>query len=141
MRYPALQRTHAWLALTATLLLALMPSLGRLMGHAAATGAGLRTAAPHSTHAMHRMDVASDTHAAARTHGSRTSRAPATPHRGHGSVDCDYCLLVAPAPPAPLGLAGPAPLAGGMSAANRRAQLTTQRAPVPTLGSQGPPAA
>ena len=122
IRSPAFQRPMRALALAAVLLLALMPSVARLLASQAGAGAqaGWVELCTMAGLKLVKLDPA----------------APAAP--AHGG-DCDYCPLLAsltpPAAQPPLLLAAPAP----MPAPAARAGQRHPTAAVAGLGSRGPP--
>ena len=134
----------ALLALVAMLLLALLPTIGRLGGGAIACASEgtPQTASTHHDMSMHDMSgMTPDQHRAHMAMMARmASRAPAPkPAPAHDGHDCPYCPLLSGlvdaggvpwSPAAPLALA---PWA---------VRAVVQRAidaPVPALGAQGPP--
>lgn len=135
---------HRWLrqwmggvALAAMLLLAAVPTLGRLAGTDAA-GALAHAAAGHASAPAHAAGHDTGAH-----HARSGDRAPArrpVPFPHHGG-DCDYCpLLAALATPAPVAL----PPASGpvfrFAIAPPADPATRWRHPA-GLGSRGPPSA
>ncbi|WP_407907945.1 DUF2946 family protein [Lysobacter claricitrinus] len=145
---PAVARTpSAVLALVAVLLLALLPTIGRLGAGPVACADGEATPSHTMQQSMHGMsmhDMAGMTPEQHRVHmammARMAARAPA-PERApsHDSHDCPYCPLlsgltdasrVSWSPAAPLALAP-----WSVRAVVQRATA----APVPALGAQGPP--
>jgi hypothetical protein len=124
----------ARLALFAVLLLALVPTLGRL-AHAryAGFGAAPAWAALCTSRGLEAVLIPANAHAA--EHGA--GGAPSSPH---GAGDCDYCpLLAASVPVAFVRLAVP-PLAAAPALCTAR-PLPARESPHPCgLGSRGPPA-
>lgn len=84
MRHPTLHRWMLRLGLAATMLLVLVPSLGRLAGHGPASTPAPGAPTGHAMHAGH-----GEAHAPAGT----TIPAPTDDHARH--ADCDYCPLLA----------------------------------------------
>lgn len=120
---PRLRRPLHALALLAMLLLATVPTLGRLAGTASGEAGAL---------VAHRM-------AHHMPHGMAHAEAPiAPPHHQHDD-DCAYCVLLGSAVPAvPLALAFSAPALPAFAMPSGRAP--PQRAlPRGRLGSRGPP--
>lgn len=138
---PVRSRAFAWLALVAMLLLAAVPSLGRLAGGAPRPAPAMA----HETHAMPAVAHAGyDVHHAPASQPSHRTDAPhpggRTPgENGHAGHDCAYCPLLSglnatasvpwlprvPLPHAPWAV--------------RAAANPPLAAPVPALGGQGPP--
>ena len=140
MSLPRSRRPFAGLALVAMLLLALLPTAGRLAGvteHGAVHVVAAAATVDHAMHgmSMHGMHHPGAQHAAAGHSPAAPSQHPSAPRH----EDCDYCPLVAglaflavpmALPPASLDAtpALPAP------AASLRSALL-----VPGLGARGPP--
>ena len=124
---------HRWLlrlALAATMLMVLLPSMGRLAGAGPATN-------PHTVHVGSHGGHAG--HAAA---GQAGAPAPATPHPGgSGQYDCGYCpLLASLVPPAAVAPSFGTPLHDRLFALSSHAPRVAWRHPW-GLGSRGPPVA
>ncbi|HET6435033.1 MAG TPA: hypothetical protein VFG18_04940 [Xanthomonadaceae bacterium] len=141
---PVRSRAFAWLALVAMLLLAAVPSLGRLAGAQSPSAPGT---VPWS-HAMHATQAIAPAghgmhHAAAVQPGHRSdalqSPGKAPSENGHAGHDCAYCPLLsglnltASVPWLPRARLPHAPWAV------RAAANPPLAAPVPALGGQGPP--
>lgn len=135
---PVRSRAFAWLALVAMLLLAAVPSLGRLAG-------GEPLPARASVHARHAMPaIAHGMHHAAEAQLGHRRDAPhpdgKTPGKnGHAGHDCAYCPLLS-------GLNLTASVPWLLRAPLQRVPWTVRAAasrpldaPVPALGGQGPP--
>lgn len=139
-------RTVAALALVAMLLLACVPTLGRVFGAGIAPAVATAAAKPMSMSMPGMAGMSAAEHAAhmrrlaaTRADSGRATDPPADPHRGHAGRDCEYCPLLAGLsqvdgcawlPPATQQLA---PWIG------RTVASPPVEAPVPKLGSQGPP--
>ena len=141
---PAAHRRLSLLALAAMLLLALLPTTGRLAGVRMPTGCEEATSAPRLDRGMPGTDMASMTPAQHRAHmaamagGAPRPALPSTP-AGHDGHDCPYCpLLSGLHAAAALPWAPDAPPAMGPWAV-RAVVARAGDAPVPALGSQGPP--
>ncbi|WP_166636837.1 DUF2946 family protein [Cognatilysobacter terrigena] len=143
---PALRRRFALLAVTAALLLALLPTIGRLGAGTVACESGMPAshAMPAMSMSMHHMaGMTPEQHRAHMAMMARMASRDAAPARvptpAHDSHDCPYCPLLS-------GLVGAttlpwspsAPLALAPWSVRAVAQRATD-APVPALGGQGPP--
>jgi len=137
-----LHRRMAGLALLAILLLALVPTLGRLaqarasVGEAAPSWAAMCTARGLESI---RLPVAAHdlAHDPAHDAGAATGEAPAAPHGAAG--DCDYCPLLAAAIPVTVATHSIPPAALPPALCTFRA-LPARAQPHPCgLGSRGPP--
>lgn len=129
----------ARLALFAILLLALVPTLGRL-AQARATGADATPSWAElcTVRGLERVALLPAAHGNA--HGSlqATGEAPVPPH-GAGGADCDYCPLLAMAVPAAIAPATVPPAALPPALCTSR-PLPSREQPHPCgLGSRGPP--
>ncbi|HVI24594.1 MAG TPA: DUF2946 family protein [Xanthomonadaceae bacterium] len=141
---PVRSRAFAWLALVAMLLLAAVPSLGRLAGAQSRSAPGIVPA----SHAMHAMPAVAHSghgmhHAAAVQPSHRTdalhSPGKAPSENGHAGHDCAYCPLLS-------GLNAASSVPWLPRAPLQRAPWAVRvaanpplAAPVPALGGQGPP--
>jgi len=131
MRFRSRRRLPAALALVATLLLALVPTLGRVAGD------GVPTRIAFSASASAEPASAGPGHAIAPGGAHGTDPSPA-PHRDHGG-DCAYCPLLGSLL-APALATVPAPLPHGEHACpTGEAPAARDRHPC-GLGSRGPPA-
>lgn len=143
---PLVRRHFALPALAATLLLALLPTIGRLGAGAIACGesAGPSTAPHHAMPGMSMRDMAGMTHEQHLAHMAMMAREampapapePASTHDGH---DCPYCPLLsdlANLAAVPWSPATPLQLAPWSVRAIVHRAIG---APVPALGAQGPP--
>lgn len=131
----------ARLALCAILLLALVPTLGRL-AQARASGSDATPAwtALCTVRGLERVPPLAGMHGASQDALQPASGAPASPH-GAGGADCDYCPLLAMAVPvaiAPVAV----PHAALPPALCTSPSLPSREQPHPCgLGSRGPPSA
>lgn len=134
-----LHRRMAGLAFLAILLLALVPTLGRLAQASAAAGdAAPSWAAMCTARGLESIRLPAATHGIAHDAVHATGEAPAAPH---GSVgDCDYCPLLATAIPVVVAMPSvpPGPPAAALCT-SRTLPLRAQPHPC-GLGSRGPPA-
>jgi hypothetical protein len=144
---PVRSRAFAWLALVAMLLLAAVPSLGRLAGAQSPSAPGTvpSSHAMHATHAMpaiapagHGVHHATAVRPGHRADAPRPGEKPPG-ENGHAGHDCAYCPLLsglnltASVPWLPRARLQHAPWAA------RAAANPPLAAPVPALGGQGPP--
>lgn len=143
-------RFLACLALVATLLVVVMPTVGRQFGggfvlpgesHGALHGTG-HDAAPAAMADMEGMSPAEHAHHMHAMASTDTDPAEPTdkpsPHEGHAGHDCAYCPLASGlvALTVPTLDLDPTPLAPWSV---RTAVVPPRAAPVPALGSRGPP--
>jgi len=128
----------SWLAVLASGLLCLMPTVGRLV-HANAGHAG-HDAMPGMP-ASHAMMVGHAMHHGMHHPMAAGANAPAghDEHAGHGGPDCEYCPLLAQM----VGSVAVHYLSPGLPDATPTRSIAHEAAPVaaqvPSLGSQAPP--
>jgi hypothetical protein len=134
IRSGAFQRPMARLALFAILLLALVPTLGRL---AQARDPGSDAAPPWA--ALCTARGLESVLLLPGAHGGATHVGGGAPAPSHGGGDCDYCPLLAATIPVPV--APPVvPIAAPSPALCTSRPATAHAAPHPCgLGSRGPP--
>jgi hypothetical protein len=134
-RRSAFRRPMARLALVAVLLLALVPTLGRIaQARAAGVDAAPSWAALCTARGLQPVLLPASAHAA----GHGNGEAPAPSPRGGG--DCDYCPLLATALPLAIAPLSVPPAAAPAPALCTSRTSPTREAPHPCgLGSRGPP--
>lgn len=131
----------ARLALLAALLLAVVPTLGRMLAPASAHGASPTAHAHATAHGMDTAMVRAMGHAAPTEHAHHPAPSPDHPGQHQHDADCAYCPLLATtvlAPMQTLALAL-APLPASPPSRTASARVTERFHG--SLGSRGPPIA
>jgi hypothetical protein len=138
MNRRARQSTFAWLALLAALLLATVPTLGRLY---ASVDSPVATSMAHMRSTAHGMDAAMARAMDHATHAaSRRLHPPGHARHAH-DADCAYCPLLAATVAGPMHALAVASASAPASAPPRLALVRVPMRLHGTLGSRGPPAA
>ena len=130
-------RRMAGLALLAILLLALVPTLGRLaQASAAGSDAAPSWAAMCTARGLESLRLPPSAHGLAHA----TGEAPSSPHSPHGSAgDCDYCPLLAATIPVAIATPSIPPAAAPPALCTSRPQPARTQPHPCGLGSRGPP--
>jgi len=136
------RRPMSRLALLAVLLLALVPTLGRLARTAGDGAAGVAPAwaAMCTARGLEAVLLPPAAHPATQVEGHGIGEAPALPHGNGNGGDCDYCPLLASAIPVPAAPPAIAPSALPAPALCTSRPSLAHAEPHPCgLGSRGPP--